>query len=559
MAPRNHPLDFNKRQVDRLARAKSVGVFIGAGGSMEIGLPGWAALVQSLLENALQDRGRSDYEELAERVLREEGDPIRAATFARVLVGKDRFPSMIQTALYGGHTSPPQAGPLVQAAIQLIASFGLRGFVVTTNYDDLIEKAVELVPGIETTVHVAEDLDDDEFDFGSLITADRTIPVVHLHGHAPYPPGQIRGELVLDERSYALSNAPVAGKLLPDLFRAPDVVLIVGTSLTDPNIVWALEKIAAEAARGDATPIAKPIHLSVNVDSGKTNGAIRELRRDRAKALNVTPVGLDSYESVSRFMSEVSFRRRTDNYWEDYSHSKRFAEWSRLFAEQWDGDLHSSEALQRMHNVLAAYAEVLEELLADDAQQERRLGHLAIHTWERLAPATEGLGQLQLLGGSSHLPRYDWSLKARCVDIDEPGDSMAALAAYYGMTQGRDIARSARERWQGILAYPALLLRPRWGGMMVGSVTLSSTEPLRLKSTEVVNGAMQHSPLVTQTETVSAVVHSLIDDLYDPDRNTWSLLDVPFDKSDQLADAGYFKERVGYAVERLGAAPTGSG
>jgi hypothetical protein len=137
-------------------------------------------------------------------------------------------------------------------AAMVASGAGRKVTIVTTNYDDYIEQAfrrhrgemitlgtpVENVPGMTRWV-----LQDDGKHTDTVIEAAGSkasnIELIYLHGRVD-DASLVEGRLVLSERSYAEARER-SSKLLLEQFDGPDkAVLVVGASLTDAPLIYAL-------------------------------------------------------------------------------------------------------------------------------------------------------------------------------------------------------------------------------------------------------------------------------------------------------------------------------
>lgn len=117
--------------IDSLAAAPRLTVYVGAGASMEVGLPSWPALVRSLLDHVLGDRGWSDDADAFHSESTDEG-LLRVAEIVNALLGGNLETSLRQ-ALYGGvDPADLRPGPLARAIADLQAAAGTSMELGTT-------------------------------------------------------------------------------------------------------------------------------------------------------------------------------------------------------------------------------------------------------------------------------------------------------------------------------------------------------------------------------------------------------------------------------------------
>ena len=219
-------------------RAGRLGFLVGAGLSVPIGLPGWAAFNEALLENAIGRHapgGTSQARALSRAYLDLlQGQSLAAVDLVRQRVGAD-FHVVLRGALYEREQLRKFQPTEVHYALAELALDSQPPYpcLHTTNYDDLLELTIANMLGKRPrAVHATR---------RSSADGPR---VVHLHGYFPYDfPGaaeekRLAAELVASDLDYhRLSNDHAAwtNRELMTLLDSRSV-LVVGMSLTDPNV-----------------------------------------------------------------------------------------------------------------------------------------------------------------------------------------------------------------------------------------------------------------------------------------------------------------------------------
>jgi len=216
-----------------------LGFLVGAGLSMPIGLPGWNAFNSALVEQSFERNSPAGARPQAGLVRAYldllQGQSLAAVDFLRRRAGAD-FHVVLRGALYERAELRDYAPTEVHHALCKLALEAEPAYpcLHTTNYDDLLELALTVASGQEAQpVHV-----------GRRLVADGP-RVVHLHGYFPFEPpaassqkAKLARELVLSDLDYSrLSNDHSAwtNRELLSLLDSRSV-LIVGMSLTDPNV-----------------------------------------------------------------------------------------------------------------------------------------------------------------------------------------------------------------------------------------------------------------------------------------------------------------------------------
>jgi hypothetical protein len=226
------------REVREAHRGGRLGFLVGAGLSVPIGLPGWAAFNEGLLQKALDRHtpgGAAHAHQLGHAYLELlQGQTMAAVDLVRQRVGAD-FHVVLRGALYEREQLRKFQPTEVHYALVRLALESQPPFpcVHTTNYDDLLELALNNATGARPrSVHASR---------RALSDGPR---VVHLHGYFPFdaPPvtteKRLAAELVASDLDYhRLSNDHTAwtNRELLNLLDSRSV-LILGMSLTDPNV-----------------------------------------------------------------------------------------------------------------------------------------------------------------------------------------------------------------------------------------------------------------------------------------------------------------------------------
>ena len=256
-------------------RQGRLGYLVGAGTSLAIGLPSWSEFNHALLHGSLPyhpelraDGGVSETEltQLA-RIYADQiqGQSLAAVDFARLMAG-DEFHKVLRRALYERPQLQVYGPTEVHCALASLAVRSAPPFpcIHTTNYDDLLERALARVAARDVVpVHA-----------GRRRSADGP-RVVHLHGYFPFSPADGEEErdlartLVASESDYhGLSNDHVAwtNRELLSLLETRST-LIIGTSLTDPNLRRLLSQVSQHRPRNPGGETHYVVMQSRDVDA----------------------------------------------------------------------------------------------------------------------------------------------------------------------------------------------------------------------------------------------------------------------------------------------------
>jgi len=280
------------RAIETVARHDGpLTVFVGAGVSMEAGLPSWRDLVGRLLADLGADLTDDDRAVWTDEILRE--GPLAAAATARALFPYEAaFRAALRRALYGGRAASAFAPEtLARELARLKAGLGSRVALLTANYDGLLEAALA-----DAGLHPASPV-------SGRAEAPGRAAVWHLHGRLI--PGTEPGPLVLTEGDYVRSTSEewpqdfVAERLETSL------CLFVGLSLTDPNFIRWLYRHGPAGGR-------RHMALFVRQDDRPMSPAVRSRLEQAASARwsrsGITPVWTNYYGEVAQLVHEIALR-----------------------------------------------------------------------------------------------------------------------------------------------------------------------------------------------------------------------------------------------------------
>lgn len=283
-----HPGNDPEPIVERLAAAGPLTFVIGAGVSMEAGLPSWSQLVRSLL-HAVAPPDLDANDRLAWLNAAAEPGLLSMAGTARALAGDDEaFLTLVEQQLYGGDLPEDFApGPLAREIARWKRDVpGIQ--LATFNYDDLLERALCDI-GIDAYPAEADDSE-----------ADGTAIVRHLHGCLTGDPAN--DALVLTESDYAQW---AAGSWQDRFMRRAleGTCVFIGLSFTDQNLLRWVYNSAGSRHIALFTRQSAP-RLNRNV-----RRALEDATRSRLTGANVTTYWADFYAELAQLMHEGRRRR----------------------------------------------------------------------------------------------------------------------------------------------------------------------------------------------------------------------------------------------------------
>ncbi len=392
--------------IDRVAGSSEVGIFVGAGISIEAGLPSWNGLIKRLLREvatetqpfrragANGDLAPELADEFASRTITGLG-PLGAAAVVKAHFGSS-YGSRVKAALYeGAHDLKPgpTAVSIARLAVRTDALDGLP--ILTTNFDPLLELALKKElglagrdPSLVKSVLPGRELEP------------KALNVVHLHGLISHP--DLDGfsdsrEIVLAEDEFLTPTVEreQARRVAEDsLSKAP--YLFLGASLTDVNVLSHLYSVTSGTAGRRHAAVAISQQAAVDIDPEAAQVVVEALESTAARRLRAAGVEVafvDTYSEASQFVCEVDLRRtaeaegKTDGY---SASSYRWAERARRFEQRAlsvgllpaRGREREFKRLQkRLRKVLSVGVDAIDERFKEVPAFQSEEEQLALHLW----------------------------------------------------------------------------------------------------------------------------------------------------------------------------------
>lgn len=451
-----------QQQVERLASADRLTVFVGAGASMEVGLPSWEGLVHELVEELITERGWDDHRsELRERAGKR--GLLYAAEVVEAVAGGD-LSHRIKRQLYR-EFSPKQVqpGPLAAAVAALRCAVGPDMRIGTTNYDVLIEEALRRHPGASwRTVR-------------SYVTGrrppDDCAGVTHLHGLLA---DQDKGKVVLTEGDFARMRSHTwQEEWMVDALEN-SVCLFLGASLTDANLVRYLHR----AGRGDDHVVLWRSAPEGDPRRAAARDLWQEAETPRWRRLGVTPLYADNYADIAQFVHEIALCRRQGAAY--VSPVRRMNDWFDTATEA--GVLTAEEGSYRQ--VQELLHDSLRDVLAVARGSVAGLGDvsetMACALWSLYPPAGVHEPVPSRLAGQERtviLATSDRVMTTPDTLEPVPVDPLSRWAGVQAICDGSSLGvevDSYTSRWRYVYAVPVFRPDPR---LPLGALTISTTCP----------------------------------------------------------------------------------
>lgn len=260
-------------------REGKIGVFVGAGLSKGAGMPDWSGLLHNLIDRAESDHSISTDKAAECRALAKDSTKfLMLAQEMREVLGPE-FKSVIEEEFGNEAIEPTKAH-------DLLTELDCNSFIITTNYDMLIEKAFAAKklfrPGYK--YYEAQALQRDLFK--------RSFFILKAHGDVKTESGRI----VLTDKDYRHLLYKEAGyqSALQSIFTMYSVVFL-GSSLEDPELKLLLNYINAAFPEGGI-----PHYALMTTDQ---IGPTERGRWKKDYNMRIISISSDNdYEDINRFL-----------------------------------------------------------------------------------------------------------------------------------------------------------------------------------------------------------------------------------------------------------------
>lgn len=288
--------------IERLAASRELTLLVGAGASMEAGLPSWRGLIERLLGTVaaeLPRLGKRKRGEWVAETLRRD-DLLGAGAVVEVM-GKRSLDELVPQELYGGQGAAAFApGPIAKQVAALREVWGDRLEILTTNYDDLLERALIEAGTAQTRIRsYAQSYRRDKRAAG-------TVAVTHLHGLAGRA-GPPKGIVLTEEDYHRMQRGRSwQERLVTDRLQS-STCLFVGMSLADPNLIRYLYGYKA----GDP-----PRHAAIFVRQGEpecpepVRAAMEMAAAARWRHCGVQAIFVDHFADAAQLLYEIGHCRQ---------------------------------------------------------------------------------------------------------------------------------------------------------------------------------------------------------------------------------------------------------
>jgi SIR2-like protein len=272
----------------------SLSLFVGAGVSVDCGLPDWTTLSKLVVERAWPGKTKGiDFQQLMKRIDMSSLNPLDSMRMARRELGAE-FNSVVTACLY-------EKGAASSRLVQAIVALKNVRRICCFNYDDLLEDAYSKAGVSFRRLIVGEQIPVDG----------QEILIFHPHGFLPRNNHSSSPAIILSEDDYHelyMSLYSWANLIQLNLLLTSNV-LFIGCSLKDPNIRRLLDvcKKTGSAQKYFAV-MKRPDYESEKrwfstLRSFQIASEVEEpLLRDRG----VIPIWVDKYSDIPSLLTAIS-------------------------------------------------------------------------------------------------------------------------------------------------------------------------------------------------------------------------------------------------------------
>lgn len=434
--------------ITALAAADHVTIVVGAGISMEAGLPSWGSLVAGLLERAVDQMGApADVQEQLIEVLNDPSAPDSSAGLAHSWIEDDLERRVVEGLFGDRDPASIEPGPAARTIAQLVQALGPRCCeIATTNYDRLLRRAL-----IQRGVRVPQ--------VKELRSSKAVRPGVyavrHLHGVVA---GRRRiPGLVLTDQQYAMTQEQYRWQHKYVIDRlGSTVTLFVGMSMTDRNILRYLHRARSDAMRTHYAVLFDP----PSPDRDRVNEWQRTAAERRWAKLGIVPLHATCAAEVSQFLKEVVAAKTHGDHYVSFRDRCRHVQDRTDFLCGEGNDIRLGIIQDGTQRFLSA---LLDQVRQHVAPTER----LAIHVW-LYRPDSDGL---VLWGQSDRTWRDTTTLED--VPVTEGRRWVGVDTFQQGALVADTVHPDRGSRWNYVLSLP-LTLTDAGGDLPLGVVSLAS-------------------------------------------------------------------------------------
>jgi hypothetical protein len=482
-------------------------LIVGAGVSMNAGLHSWKELLEYMTKQ-IRDQ------ELRRMVSQDTADPMRKAELILQFIKKDlpiaADPNELNTKIIRKALYPRNAagkpGSLAKSIARLVVARERKVRLITTNFDTVLEKALEACFDKDQIRPFALD---DYAGWQRWCDAGG-IGVLHVHGvvHHPSSGVPVTPRVVLTESQFFRSGSDVRRVIAENMRDANSV--FVGLSMTDPNLVGPMYETSVQGSSTRRYVLTVPDQTAGTKDSKEAIRYAIEAADFMARELTLSTIFLKSYSQLNQVLADLSLALvEPDRYELDDSPTTDSLTYENRLTKALDGcyarigapgpgqPAPLDQAAVDLHDKLYAAlrapegpVEVLRRLAGKYGSHE--IGepggeNFALFLWLKCRQNGDRKANyaLNLIATSAYVHREMWSIRWWEQPIVRESKIVAVNAVFLGMNVATNLTLPEEMKiWRGIMACPIVMnstaSSKRIKGspldtVTVGAITLNST------------------------------------------------------------------------------------
>lgn len=461
--------------IHRIAEADHLVLLVGAGVSINRGIPGWRSLLEQLVQNALKKSpglSRKQRSSLASALLSESDDLMATAQFIGGLKGDEWVSREIARIFYSSEVEQTSEDYLTGLSFVIVARFlaGLETTVISTNFDDILEREVNQSIALEGEISLAPVYDPTSVQEVAAWQGDdeSIFPVYHIHGFLAKD-GR-RTPIVLTLEQFAAIDDSHWTEVLLREVQAADVWLSVGMSLTDLHVLRHVLRRSQRAPDMDTFALMARHSRNDHRADSDVFFYLENAITDGYTNLGVTPLFMNWYGELAMFLDEVflftgskpsgvpasySFKTRRDAWMERVASANSRTDSGGLGVRE----KNLSRALRSRQESVSEF--VRRHFPASEV--------IKVEYWE-LDTRMEVLSCI----ASSDGVKYHESTRPT-LRLEALSNWAAAQAIQSNLVSA--IEDGGTSRWQTFSAWPVRLWAPPHYGIPVGALVFSSASP----------------------------------------------------------------------------------
>lgn len=313
------------REYTRELHNKNAAVFAGAGLSMASGYVDWHGLMRELIQDlGLHPEREHDLVTLAQYHCNQAAG------------NKTRLTQTIFN--YFAPTRQPTPNHRVLASLPIFTYW-------TTNYDKLIEKALEEAKKVPDVKYTLKQL--------SVTRPDRDVVVYKMHGDIDNPADAVISKD--DYESYPLKMNAFVSALRGDLVEK--TFLFLGFSFTDPNIDYILSRVRVQYEQHQRQHYSIQRRVSRSRDEEEQEFKYRQLKQDYflrdLKRFGIQTVLVEEYSEITELLQQVAASYKRSSIFISGA-ADDYGTWSRSDAEQFIHTL-SHQIASRKNRIVTGF------------------------------------------------------------------------------------------------------------------------------------------------------------------------------------------------------------